>query len=259
VSAITFANQLVDAFNDAEYAVEIEQDIGGLLDAIVRISNKKWGNPEFDPLLHGDAVGPGRCFWVRLFDRNRNTVAFGAARLVEGDLLDLTRSYRFWYGDTFTCHRPLDIVVAPDVPVPNGCFVYLGAGWISPDHRGLGITWFLARLTRALAADRWAHDYDFGFVYPGMASSLLPLYSQGFERQDMFARQYMIPGHPPQDLVLVSRSGDAIPRQFAEDGALLAADRRYRIGSDFEKLLRELRSSGAFPEPSAEWSLAKLR
>ncbi len=252
MDSLSYANAIVDAMNAGGYRVEVDPDLTALLQAILRHSDKRWGNPEFDPLLHGDAVGPDRAFWIRVHSRDDDQlVGFAAARFMpSGDLLAMSRDYSFWYGPAVTIHSRLEVTADASVaPDPSAGWVHYGAGWVHKDHRGKGLIWFVCRILRGIALARWRHAYDFAFTAPALAASGHPIWGQGYAHQAIFARDYWRPGLPTLDVHLAWRAGTELMAQIEGEAVLLETDRDIRPGPAFHARLKTLSATPARPVP----------
>ena len=96
------------------------------------------------------ALGHLNFLWLALYTiRGNLPVASIAARLFEGNAIDLIRSGRLWYERK---PRPVpDSHIVYDGPVIAGRFVYNGSLYIDKEYRGLGLARILPVLAVALA------------------------------------------------------------------------------------------------------------
>jgi len=67
-------------------------------------------------------------------------------------------------------------VTTPAAREIGGVVLCSGAMWVRPDHRRLGFSRLLPRMSRAYAAARWPLDWAFIFVMPGTAPALVAGY-----------------------------------------------------------------------------------
>ena len=151
---------------------------GSLADALdTQMGNEaSWHSfpPMLDVRLSGVGVDESYCLLGR--DASGEVVTVQCGRIYQGtqSLAAWVESGRFVYGS-----RPVGAdfqfkIASPSVQTIGGTFVYSGALWVHPRHRGSKLAGVLVRLSRAYALARWNTSYTIAFVSDAMADSPMP-------------------------------------------------------------------------------------
>ena len=200
-------------------------------------AGKRFGSPEFDPTLHD--LHEGNSLWLEFRDGNGELVACNAARLIEtNSFVDLVRTYRLWYGDKIQFSEPVTIIASSEVPVPDGRIAFDGAMWVRTDCRRRGLSWILARYLRATTFALWDLDWIFGFAFPGISKSRLPVSMYGYPRLEPFVADYHLPGYPRYELCLASMSRAEHSQSAALDQMRMNAWPAVTIGPALARRIR---------------------
>ena len=96
--------------------------------------------------------------------------AFRLIRLNGRPLKDELESLRIFYADPARMKWPGEslTVTARSAFVARDIAVFSGAAWLRPDYRGKGLLTFIQPLVRAISFTRWAPDFVFSFMAPGV-------------------------------------------------------------------------------------------
>lgn len=231
---------LVLALRRSGYQLSIEKITDDFLTFQVRAEQKKFSNPELDPNLHD--LDEHNSLWIKIKDRNGDTIATIAARLCHIEsLIPLCEYYEFWYGDKIRFTTPLNLVYDNLSDMPFGGAAYDGAMWVRPDHRGRGLSWILSRLCRLSAIRKWDPDWIFGFGFEAVTRARLPKSVYGYPRFGIFATGFKFPGHPTQSIYLASMTSDEAHRGAAEDLRYLTDRPDFVLGRAFAQELTAMR------------------
>jgi GNAT superfamily N-acetyltransferase len=125
--------------------------------------------PVFDPAYHD--FSPASAVWIQGLDESGETVSTYAARALywpDTTLGAEARSLRLFFGDPASQAAAGDFAEIPETPAVriNGRTACVGALWVRPDHRGIGLTRIVSRLCKAYVFARWQASTCFAFVDP---------------------------------------------------------------------------------------------
>jgi hypothetical protein len=130
--------------------------------------------PTFDA-AHND-LSAGGAVWIEGLNSKGETISTCAARAFcwpETTLADEARSLRLFYRDPTPHLAAGDSVVLPDTPAPKitGYSACIGALWVDPGHRGVGLTKITSRLCKAYAYMHWQAAICWSFANPAHFAS----------------------------------------------------------------------------------------
>lgn len=156
----------------------ISLTLGTLTDALdTQMANEaSWHS--FPPMLDVRLSDVGRdesyCLLGR--DETGEVVTVQCGRIYRGSerLSEWIDSGKFVYGTKPARNDYRFRISAPAVDIIGGTFVYSGALWIHPRHRGSKLAGVLVRLSRAYALARWDTAYTMAFVSDAMSNSPMP-------------------------------------------------------------------------------------
>jgi GNAT superfamily N-acetyltransferase len=160
---------------------------------------------------------PSRFLWLRVSAPGGITVAVQCARLVlapawRGGLRRMLLSQQLF------ADRTAVLPVISQAPGFNmaGRLVYLGGGWVHPDHRGKGIMSLAVRLTAAHALRLWNWDHCFALLRSNHLSLALQPTGYGFTAATQVPNAYWSGSAAPEDLFLVSSPQSAVLRVLGD-------------------------------------------
>jgi hypothetical protein len=137
--------------------------------------------PVFPPMLDSRLSEVPENFSYALLGYNNagEVVSSQAGRVYDSpdrSLSDLIGDQSFFYGQSAVCAaNPTCHITAQAGRRIKGRFVYSGALWVRPDHRGSRMANVLPRISRAYALSRWGTDFTIAFL-SNVNSSLFKLY-----------------------------------------------------------------------------------
>jgi hypothetical protein len=183
------------AARDKGLRLRLRHDFAGLL-ALTRFEAER-GN--WYPLA--DYFNPGlndltaeNSYWISGEKADGEIVTTVAARVYYWPRSTLAEEAgRVFYAER-EAGRPC-LVTTPAARDIGGVVLCSGAMWVRPDHRRLGLSHLMPRISRAYAAARWPLDWAFIFVMPGTPAALV----RGYGYRDV-TRSIAFPGSPWGDL-----------------------------------------------------------
>ncbi|NNG04281.1 MAG: hypothetical protein HKM95_09300 [Inquilinus sp.] len=242
-------NQISSLLGRSDFVYSVDRIDEAFMNILLNAEGKKWGNPEFDYSLHD--LNEKNSFWIGCRDENGDTIATVAARRLEtASFIEECRSYQLWYGSKIRFTEPLSIVLRKFDRVPSGSIVLVGAGWVRPDHRGLGLSWALTRLAHYLAMRMWHPRWLFGITLTGIFQSAVPIINFGFPQVDYFASGYRLPGLSAQDIYLLTMTRQEAIELAVDDSQFLAERPHLHLDRTFGQELKAERRKVA-PTPAA--------
>jgi hypothetical protein len=141
------------------------------LRAVNRANRDSWVElfPVFDPSKSDLAASPA--IWIEGIDERGETVSTHAARFFRWrntTLLDEARSLRLFYKDPVPHRAAGDYAIVPDSPGARitGDTACVGALWVKPDYRSVGLIKVTARVCKAFACLRWRAAVCWAFCDP---------------------------------------------------------------------------------------------
>jgi hypothetical protein len=162
-------------------AAGIQLRLVSIKDASQAHTDNKESWPVFPPMLDSRLSEIPEDFSYALLGYNSagEVVSSQAGRVYDSpdrSLSDLIGDQSFFYGQAAlnaaypTCH--MTALAGRRI---RGRFVYSGALWVRPDHRGSRMANVLPRISRAYALSRWGTDFTIAFL-SNVNSSLFKLY-----------------------------------------------------------------------------------
>lgn len=167
-------------------------------------------NPELNDLT------PENSYWISGETDAGEIITTVAARVYYWPHSSLAEEARLLFYAGRETGKPC-LVTTPAAREIGGVVLCSGAMWVRPDHRRLGLSHLMPRVSRAYAAARWPLDWAFIFVMPGTPPALV----SGYGYRDV-SRSIAFLGSPWGDL------------DFA-----LARLSRQQLYQDLELFLRE--------------------
>lgn len=158
---------------DCGLRLTVEHDFEALL-AFNRTQSESWYplTPMYDPRVN--SLDPETAFWISGRNRDGEIVATQCARFYDWTGTNFKaefESLRLAYERPDATMFPEELAVceAPYATRITGPVCFSGAAWYRPDHRGIGLSSILPRISRALAFTRWETDYTYSFIEPVLA------------------------------------------------------------------------------------------
>lgn len=126
--------------------------------------------PTFNPTFNRFDPETSFCFIVR--NAAGEPVGAHAGRrfdLSGSSFANLASSLRLFYDDPVASALSGETctVSSPTAETMTGIISYTGAVWYRPDHRGLGLPFYVSRLARSYAYAQWGLSYAIGMVSDG--------------------------------------------------------------------------------------------
>ena len=172
-------------------------------------------NPTFDPSFSD--LSPGDAFWISISDTSGSVVACIADRLIQTEnFMAEIESGRLWYNSPSPEQRVELTTEASDLLYP-GMVGHAGGLWVHPKARGIGLSWLLPRLCRALSIMNWNVDRHCGMVFGDLYASGMTAQSYGFPESARCINGWFPPTHSEQLVYVVHISREQLLSQLQED------------------------------------------
>lgn len=204
--------QTVKRFQDAGLDVTVEADLGDWVAHMRTAPGIGQIAPTYNPEL--SRVSPENAYWIRV-RRDGVTRACIVARLFEGELVELTRSYRVWYDRRPTLiERPVTFAGAVGRDIA-GRFGITGGLWVHPDERGSPLlARYLPRLCMVLSIRTFDTAWDICMVRERLVSNRFTSRVYGYTRVELFLDGWYPPLACETQIFLGSISRDEIVRMI---------------------------------------------
>ncbi|UUX48729.1 hypothetical protein NUH88_15100 [Nisaea acidiphila] len=222
------------------YRISIENDMGEWKHIMQTAPATTAVSSMFDPAKA--EFLPGDAFWLRVSNKNAQTVAIICDRLIE------TEDFVGFVEGTGMFAAPYE---RHELGTRlTGKIGHAGGLWVHPKARKTGLSWVLPRLVRALSVMHWGVDRHCGIILTGLANAGFANRIYGFSRSWLALSGAFRPTGQADGLFVIDINADEIAGQQAFELESIMDNRAQNL-VDVATIGRERHHQPAVREPLA--------
>ncbi|MCR9073696.1 MAG: hypothetical protein NXI18_18580 [Alphaproteobacteria bacterium] len=196
----------------------IHDDLARFTSLLETAPNNAGINPAFDPRR----VEIGAAFWLHVKSGDGRSVAVMAAKLLTTDAYyaDVAAG-RIWGCDPLTL-----AITGPDI---GGRLAHTGGLWVAPDWRGIGLSWLIPRLIRAIALQLWNVDHSTGLAFASLHHAGIAKKNYGAQKIRLLVDGWFPPTGQTERIYATEYDRAYLLQSVREDARVIADHRNHQM------------------------------